>query len=150
MGIGLKLKSIRRFGQKLKRGVHTFARKVANSADIVGAIATPFATAIGGPAGAAAVQGAVQGVKKVSRGVARLTDKGVDGGERLFKQIQQPVLGARELVRDVKTAVKNPEQGQIMIGDTLVKRFGAKDRSPPSIQRTDAKPNDWNELPFAE
>lgn len=148
MAIGLKLRDVRRFGTKLQKGVNTFARKLSKGADIVGSIATPIATVIAGPAGGAAVQGAVQSVKGLAKGAQRLTGQGVGMGTKLFKQIQQPVLGARELVEDIKSAAKNPKTAQIRIGDTLVRRFGTK--AQPSIQRggeatTDIAPD----LPFA-
>lgn len=142
MAIGLKLRDIRRFGQKVQRGVHTFARKLGNTADIVGSIATPLATAIAGPAAGAMVSQGVGAVKKLAGSAERLTAKGVAGGEKLFKQIQAPVLGAQELVGGAKVAMKNPEQGELMIGNTLAKRFPS--RNTKGLQR------DWApELPFA-
>lgn len=147
MAIGLKLRDVRRFGAKVQKGVHTFARKLGKTADVVGAIATPLATAIAGPAGGAMVAQGVGAVKKMAGTAERLTGKGVAKGTELFKQIQQPVLGARELIQGAKTAITNPEQGQIMIGDTLAKRFPSKNTR--GLQR-DTPVNDWApELPFA-
>lgn len=130
MAIGLKLRDVRRFGQKLQRGVHTFARKVGKTADVIGAVASPIATAIAGPEGGMAVEKAIQSVKGIAGGAERLTGKGVARGEKIFKQIQAPVLGAREIVQGAKMAVKNPAQAKIMIGDVLSNRLGKQ----PSIQ----------------
>lgn len=142
MAIGLKLRDVRRFGQKVQKGVKTFGRKLANTADVVGAIATPLATAIAGPEGGIVVGKAVEGVKKLGRGAERLADKGAMKSERLFKQVQAPVLGAREIVEGAKVAMKRPEQGELMIGNTLAKRFPS--RNTKSLQR------DWApDLPFA-
>ncbi len=147
MAIGLKLRDVRRFGTKLQKGVNTFARKLGKTADVVGSIATPIATAIAGPEGALAVEGAVRGVKGIASQAQRLTGKGVGRGTELFKQIQQPVLGAQELVRDVKGAIKNPKDAQIRIGDTIVRRFGGK--AKPSIQREGEPMDSAPDLPFA-
>lgn len=148
MAIGLKLRDVRRFGTKLQKGVNTFARKLGKTADVVGSIATPIAGAVAGEAGEAAVKGAVESVKGFAKGAQRITGKGVGKGTELFKQIQQPVLGAQELVRDIKGAAVNPKTAQIRIGDTLVRRFGAK--AKPSIQRDGEPANDWApDLPFA-
>lgn len=148
MAIGLKLRDIRRFGTKLQKGVNTFARKLSKTADVVGSIATPIATVVAGPEGALAVKGAVEGVKGIAKGAQRLTGKGIGKGTELFKQIQQPVLGARELVGDIKSAVQNPKTAQIRIGDTIVRRFGGK--AQPSIQREGEVMNEWApDLPFA-
>lgn len=150
MAIGLKLRDVRRFGSKLQKGVNVFARKLGKTADVVGSIATPIATAVAGPAGGLAVQEAVQGVKGVTKQAQRLTGKGVGKGTELFKQIQQPVLGVQELAGDIRSAVKNPKQAEMRIGETLVRRFGAK--APPSIQRDSqgqSPYNEWSELPFA-
>lgn len=132
MAIGLKLRDVRRFGTKLQKGVNVFARKLGKTADVVGSIASPIAGVVAGSAGEEAVKQAVAGVKGVARQAERLTGKGVGKGTELFKQIQQPVLGARELVGDVKSAIKNPKDAQIRIGETLVNRFGTK--AQPSIQ----------------
>lgn len=131
MAIGLKLRDVRRFGQKVQKGVRTFARKVGKSADIVSAIATPLATMVGGPAAGLAVNRGIAGVKALAQKGERLTGQGVERGTELFKQLQQPVLGARELVKGAKVALKNPEQGTIMIGDVMANRFG---RPMQSIQ----------------
>lgn len=147
MSPGLKLRDVRRFGQKLQKGVGTFARKLGKTADVVGSIVTPLATAVAGPEAGLAVQGAVKTVKGVARQAERLTGKGVDRGTKLFKQIQQPVLGARELAGDIRSAVKNPKEAQIRIGDTLVRRFGAKGK--PSIQREEEAMDSAPDLPFA-
>lgn len=125
MAIGLKVRDVRRFGQKLQKGVRTFARKLGKTADVVGSIVTPLATTLGGAEAGLAVSGAVEGVKGIGRTAERLTGKGVGKGVELFKQAQQPVLGGQELVKGVQKALKSPEQGQIMIGDVLAKRFGA-------------------------
>ena len=149
MAFGLKLRNVKRFGQKLQHGVNTFARKLGKTADVIGAIATPIATAIGGPAGAAMVSETVSGVKGVARTAERLTGKGVAKGEKLFKQIQQPVLGVQEIVKGAQQAIKNPQEGQIMIGNAIARRFPQKNKG---IQRTDGEMvNEWApELPFAQ
>lgn len=141
MAVGLKLRDVRRFGQKVQKGVRTFARKLGNTAEQVGSVVAPIAGAIGGKAAEEAVEGAVLGVKGAARGVERLTGKGVMKGERLFKQAQQPILGAQEIAR----AVKNPKTARVVIGDVMANRF----KGGKSIQR-DAQMNDWApDLPFA-
>lgn len=144
MAVGLKLRDVRRFGQKVQKGVRTFARKLGNTAEQVGNVIAPIATAVAGPEAGLAVEGAVQGVKGFARGAERLTGKGVMKGERLFKQAQQPILGAQEIAN----AVKNPKTAKIVIGDVVANRFSKGKKQ--SIQR-DAPMNDWApELPFAE
>lgn len=143
MAIGLKLRDVRRFGQKVQKGVKTFARKLGNTAQQVGDVVSPIAGAIGGKAAEEAVEGAVRGVKSAAQGVERLAGKGVGKSERLFKQIQQPVLGAQEIAR----AVQNPKTARVEIGGVIANRFKGKRQS---IQR-DAGGNDWApDLPFAE
>ena len=153
MAIGLKLRDVRRFGQKIQKGVRNIARKVEKGADIASSILTPFAGAIAGPEGIAAVKGLTQGIKGAARGVERVTGKGVGKGTKLFQSIQQPVLGAQELVKGIKTAVRNPAEGEIMMGNTLASRFPQR-KMRGGIQRSDGSVvmpvNDWNELPFAE
>lgn len=126
MAIGLKLRDVRRFGQKVQKGVRTFARKLGKTADIVGDVVSPLATAIGGPEAGMAVEKAVKSVKAIGAGAERLTGKGVMKGERLFKQAQQPVLGVQEIAR----AVQNPKTAKVVIGDVVSNRFGKQ----PSIQ----------------
>lgn len=150
MSIGLKLKDVRRFGQKVQRGVRNIARKIEKGTDVASSILTPIAGAVAGPEGIAAVEGLAKGVKSAARGVEKATSVGVGRGTKAFKAIQQPVLGARELAQAAKGAVKNPAQAQIRIGDVIANRMPQKKRS---IQRTDGTTeevgNDWAELPFA-
>lgn len=134
MAIGLKLRDVRRFGQKVQKGVRTFARKLGKTADIVGDVVSPLAMAIGGPEAGMAVEKAVSGVKAVAGGAERLTGKGVMKGERLFKQAQQPILGVQEIAR----AVQNPKTARVVIGDVVANRFKGKQ----SLQR-DAQPQDF-------
>jgi len=148
MAIGLKLKDVRRFGQRVQKGAKVFGRKLAGTAEAVGSVLTPIASAINPELGEQ-VQSGVQAVKKFGKSTERLAGKGTAQGEKLFKQIQQPVLGAREIAQGVKMAAKNPQQAQIMIGETVARRFpGGKNKS---IQRTEGgEVNDWApELPFA-
>ena len=76
MAIGLKIRDVRRFGRKLEKGVRTVGRGIARGADVFGAIATPIATAIGGPAAGIAVSKGVEGVKKLAQKAEQLTSKG--------------------------------------------------------------------------
>ena len=151
MAIGLKMKDIRRFGQKVQKGVATFGRKLAKTAEQVGSVVSPLATVIAGPEAGLAVEGAVRGVSGFGRGLEK-TGKAVDKGIGAFKKIQNPILGAQELTKAIKGARTNDTEGTKMrIGDITVRRFGAKNRG---IQRTEPgeEPmmNDWApDLPFA-
>jgi hypothetical protein len=147
MAVGLKLRDVRRFGTKLQKGVGTFARKLGKTADIVGSVASPIASIVAGRAGEEAVEQAIKGVKSGARQVERLTDKGVGKGLKGFKTLQQGTLGAQELARGVKGAVKNPQEAKMRIGDTLVNRFGKK--AKPSIQRESEPTDSAPDLPFA-
>lgn len=146
---GLKLRDVRRFGRKVERGAKRFGRGLAKTAEVVGAIATPIATAIN-PALGAEVATATQAVSKFGRSTERIAGKGVGKALDTFKQAQQPILAGRELVREAKGAIRNPKEAEMRIGETLVNR-GLK-RAKPSIQRDSqqAPYGDWAELPFAE
>lgn len=146
MAVGLKLKDVRRFGQKVQKGVKNIARKIEKGADIAGSVLTPIAGAVAGTAGMEAVQGLTKGVKSAARGVEKATDVGVGRGLKAIKAVQQPLLGAREIAQAAKGAVRNPAQAQVRIGEAVASRFPRKQ----SIQRTDGSKNDWSELPFAE
>lgn len=139
MSIGLKLKDVRRFGQKVQKGVRNIARKIEKGTDVASSILTPLATAVAGAEGAAAVQGLAKGVKSAARGVEKATDIGLGKGTKAFKAIQQPILGARELAQVAKGAIRNPAQAQVRIGEVISNRNPSNRRS---IQRTEVMSND--------
>lgn len=146
MAIGLKMSQVKRFGQKVSKGAATFGRKLAKTAEAVGAVATPIATAIN-PALGAEVAAATQAVSKFGRGTQRLADKGVARAEDLFRKAQAPVLGVQEIARQARGAMKNPAGTQVQIGETIARRFG---KGRPGIQRESTVQNDWApDLPFA-
>jgi hypothetical protein len=131
MAIGLKLRDVRRFGQKVQKGVKTFARKLGSTAEQVGNVVAPIAGLVAGKAGEEAVEGAVAGVKGFAGGLQALTGKGVSKGTRLFQQAQQPILGVQEIAK----AIKNPKTAKVVIGDVVANRFKGQ---KPSIQREES------------
>ena len=142
----LKLRNVKRFGQKLAGVGRQFGRKLSQVAKAAEAIGTPIAGAIAGPEGAALVKGASESAQKLGRSIEKASTKAGGTSERLFKQIQSPVLGAQEILKQSQQAMRNPEQAQIMIGETIARRFPSKQSS--NIQRTEM--NDWApDLPFA-
>lgn len=144
----LKMKNVKRFGQKLTGFGKQLGRKITQVSKAVEAVGVPIATAIGGPEAGLAVKGASESAQKIGRGVERLSGKVASKSQKVFKQIQNPVLGVQEIARQAQGAMKNPEQAQIMIGETIARRFPSK--SNPDIQRTDQPVNDWApDLPYA-
>lgn len=129
----LKLKNVKRFGQKLTGFGKQLGQKISQVSKAVESVATPIAGIIGGPEAALAVKGASEGAQKLGRQLERVSGKAASKGERLFKQIQSPVLAAQEIGRQAQGALKNPEQAQVMIGETLARRFPRNQ----NIQRTD-------------
>ena len=130
MAIGLKIRDVRRFGRKLEKGVRTVGRGIARGADVFGAIATPIATAIGGPAAGIAVSKGVEGVKKLAQKAEQLTSKGVSKGIGLYKRGEDIVYGTKDVARGIGQAFKDPTKGNIMIGDAIARIENKK----PSIQ----------------
>jgi hypothetical protein len=127
MAIGLKLRDVKRFGQKVQKGVSTFGRKLAKTAEQVGGAVAPIATLVGGPEAGLAVEGATTAVSKFGRGLEKASGKGIAKGTELFKKAQQPILGAQEIGRAIKGInPKNIDATKMRIGDVAVKRFGAK------------------------
>jgi len=148
MAIGLKLRDVRKFGQKITKTAGQVGRKLSKVAEGVGSVAVPIVSAVN-PALGAEVAAGVQAVSKFGKSTERLAGKAASRGEQLFKTAQQPLLGAREIVGAAKGAMKNPEATQIRIGDVVANRFKKPSRS---IQRTEGGEvvNDWApELPFA-
>lgn len=153
MAIGLKMRDVRRFGQKVQKGVRNIARKISSGAGTVADVVSPLATMINPELGMG-VEALARGVQKGAKQVERLTDKGVAAGGKGFKTLQQPVLGVRELAKvgqeiakNPMKALKNPEQAKIMIGDVVAARM--KPRKAGGVQRSDEPMNDWDVLPFA-
>lgn len=151
MAIGLKLRDVRKFGQKVQKGAATFGRKLAKTAEQVGSVIQPLATAVAGPEAGLAVGKAVEGVSKFGRGLDKTVGKGVNKGTDLFKKVQNPILGAQELTKAIKGARTNDTEGTKMrIGDITVKRFGAKNRGIQRTEPGEEMMNDWApDLPFA-
>lgn len=147
MAIGLKMSGVKKFGQKLAKGAAMVGRKLAKGAEAAGSVLTPIATAINPELGAGVAAG-VEAIKKAGRTTERLGGKASSGLEKGFRTLQQPVLGAREIVRAAKGAMDNPAATQIRIGDVIANRFQKKKSA--GIQREGEAMNDWApDLPFA-
>lgn len=134
MAVGLKLKDVKRFGTKVQKGVRNVARKIEKGASVVENLA-PIAGIVAGPEAAAGLKSLAGSVKGVAKGAEAATEIGTAKGIQGFKALQQPVLGARELAQAARGAISNPAQANVMIGDTLAKRFPSMKQN---IQRTDA------------
>lgn len=154
MAIGLKMRDVRRFGQKVQKGVRNIARKISSGAGTVADVVSPLATMINPELGMG-VEVLARGVQKGAKQVERLTDKGVAAGGKGFKTLQQPVLGVRELggvaqkiAAKPMEYLKEPEKAKIMIGDAVAARM--KPRKKGGIQRAgEDEANEWDVLPFA-
>lgn len=147
MAIGLKMSGVKKFGQKLAKGAAMVGRKISKGAEAVGSVLTPIATAINPELGAGVAAG-VEAIKKAGRTTERLGGKASSGLEKGFRTLQQPILGAGEILKAAKGAMKNPEATQIRIGDVIANRFQKK---KGGIQRDGEDViNDWApDLPFA-
>jgi hypothetical protein len=143
MAKGLQLKDVRRFGTKLSKGVSTIGRKVAKTAEGIGSVVVPIASAVN-PALGAELEAGLGAISKIGRKAGSVAERASSRAEQAFRTVQQPALGAREIGRAIGTKMA-PEERKVVIGDVVMNRLKKRQGG---IQREGG--NDWApDLPFA-